>query len=72
MHNEYIQMNLFHPGPSKTPITSESLMHLLCWKEGSAAISVFHLGNGNTGRLNTFLKVTQNICSRRVEFQVSA
>lgn len=45
---------------------------LTAGREGIAAISVFHLGNGDTGRLNTFLKVTQNICSRTGEFQVSA
>lgn len=72
MPNKCIQMNLFHRGTSRAPITSQSLMHLLCWKEGSAAISVFRLGNGNAGRLSVFLKVTQNICSRTGEFQVSA
>lgn len=72
MHNKCIHMNLFHRGASRAPITSQSLMHLLCWKEGSAAISVFCLGNGNTGRLSIFLKVTQNTCSRTGEFQVSA
>lgn len=67
MHNKCIQMNLLHRRTSRAPITLQSLMHLLCWKEGSAAISISRLGNGNTGRLSILLKVTQKVCSRTEE-----
>lgn len=67
MPNKCIQMNLLHRGTSRAPITLQSLMHLLCWKEGSAAISISRLGNGNTGRLSILLKVTQKVCSRAEE-----
>lgn len=52
-------MNLFHRGTARAPITLQSLMHLLHWKEVSAAISISCLGNGNTARLSNLLKVTQ-------------
>lgn len=53
---------------ARAPITLQSLMHLLHWKEGSVAISISCLGKGNTARLSNLLKVTQKFCSRTEEW----